>query len=139
MILSRVMLSHVQLAKSSFFSSKCQYLSRSNYPHNGTKLKMSAIALLLHFSFLHFNLIALLPPHISPKLNSLLKHLLKKNSTMDNSGLVPPSPPLSNYFILAITIFCNNAFHTLIGLNLQNAYGPYVSSFKTVLPCLYCT
>ncbi|MPC12862.1 hypothetical protein E2C01_005577 [Portunus trituberculatus] len=47
-----------------------------------------------------------------------------KYSTLDDSGLVPPSPPPSDYFMSPIKIFRNNVFHALAGLNPRKAYGP---------------
>ncbi|MPC65389.1 hypothetical protein E2C01_059523 [Portunus trituberculatus] len=58
-----------------------------------------------------------------------------KNSTLDDSGLVPPSPPLSDYFMSSIKILHNDIFHALSGLNPQKAYGPIV--LKIVLLCLH--
>ena len=53
----------------------------------------------------------------------LFAQTFAKNSTLDDSGLVPPSPPPSDYFMLPIKIFRNDVFHALSGLNPQRAYG----------------
>ena len=83
-----------------------------------------------------------MPSHLSLKLYSSLKPLLK-NSTLEDSGLVPPSPPPSDYFMLSIRILRNDVFHALTGLNPRKAYGlegvPSIAlrNCATVLaPCL---
>ncbi|MPC14194.1 hypothetical protein E2C01_006953 [Portunus trituberculatus] len=45
-------------------------------------------------------------------------------STLDDSGLVPPSPPPSDYFMSSINILHNDVFHALAVLNPGKAYGP---------------
>ena len=51
----------------------------------------------------------------------LFTQTFAKNSTLDDSGLVPPSPP-SDYFMLPIKILRNDVFHALAGLNSRKAY-----------------
>ena len=53
----------------------------------------------------------------------LFTQTFDKNSTLNDSGLVPPSPPPSDYFMLPIKILRNDVFHALAGLNLHKAYG----------------
>ena len=54
----------------------------------------------------------------------LFAQTFANNSTLDDSGLVPPSPPPSDYFMLPIKILRNDVFHALAGLNPRKAYGP---------------
>ncbi|MPC21306.1 hypothetical protein E2C01_014290 [Portunus trituberculatus] len=44
-------------------------------------------------------------------------------STLDDSGLVPPSPSPPDYFKPSIKIIRNDVFHALAGLNPRKAYG----------------
>ena len=43
----------------------------------------------------------------------LLAQTFANNPTLDDSGLVPPSPPPSDYFMLPIKILRNDVFHAL--------------------------
>ena len=107
----------LQLAKNSFIHRKCQNLSRYNSPRDFWHLaKTSPTTLLYHLSLLQFNQMTPMPSHLSLKLNSSLKPFAK-NSTLDDSGLVPPSPPPSDYFMLPIKILRNDVFHALAGLH----------------------
>ncbi|MPC61669.1 hypothetical protein E2C01_055744 [Portunus trituberculatus] len=63
------------------------------------------------------------PSLLSLKLNSSLK-TFANNSTLDDSGLAPPSPPLSDYFLLSIKDLHNDVFHAFAGLHPRKAYGP---------------
>ncbi|MPC31523.1 hypothetical protein E2C01_024815 [Portunus trituberculatus] len=45
------------------------------------------------------------------------------NSTLDDSGLVPPAPPPPDYFINSIKVHRNEFFHALSGINPKKAYG----------------
>ena len=94
--------STLQLAKNSFIHRKCQNLSRSNSPRDFWHLAKN-----ISNNFTSSSFSPLVQPdgtnaissHLSLKLNSSLKPLLK-NSTLDDSEFVPPSPPLSDYFML---------------------------------------
>ena len=44
--------------------------------------------------------------------------------TLNDFGLVPPSPLLSDYFMLPIEILRIDVFHAFAGLNPRKAYGP---------------
>ncbi|MPC59381.1 hypothetical protein E2C01_053400 [Portunus trituberculatus] len=46
------------------------------------------------------------------------------NSTLDDSGLIPPSPPSSDYFMSTIKVLCNDVFHALSDLHPWKTYGP---------------
>ena len=50
--------------------------------------------------------------------------LPSNNSTLDDSGLVPPSLPPSDYFMPLVRILLNDVFHVLAGLNSREAFGP---------------
>ena len=64
-----------------------------------------------------------MPSHLLSKAE-LFAQTFAKKSTLDDSGLVPPSPPSSDYFMLPIKILRNDVFHALAGLNPWKAYGP---------------
>ncbi|MPC19900.1 hypothetical protein E2C01_012831 [Portunus trituberculatus] len=61
----------------------------------------------------------------------LFSQTFTNNSTSDDSGLVPLSPPSSDYFMLSIKVLRNYVFHALTGLNPRKAYEP-----DRVLPIL---
>ena len=114
----------LQLAKNSFINRKCQNLSRSNSPRDFWHLANSISNNFTSSSF---------PPLFQPDGTTAISSISKaelfaqtfaKNSTLDDSGLVPPSPPPSDYFMLPIKIFRNDVFHALSGLNPRKAYGP---------------
>ncbi|MPC38763.1 hypothetical protein E2C01_032277 [Portunus trituberculatus] len=54
----------------------------------------------------------------------LFSQTFAHNSNLDDSGLVAPSPPPSDYFMSTIKILRNDVFHALAGLNPRKAYGP---------------
>ncbi|MPC96982.1 hypothetical protein E2C01_092267 [Portunus trituberculatus] len=56
--------------------------------------------------------------------DELFSQTFAQNSTLDDSGLVPPSPPPSDYFMSTIEILRNDVLHALAGLNPRKAYGP---------------
>ena len=73
----------------------------------------------------------------------LFAQTFAKNPTLDDSGLVTPSPTPSDNFMLPIKILRNNVFHALAGLNPRKAYGPdgvppiVLRTYASVLaPCL---
>ena len=93
LLLSELMPSVLQLAKNSSIHRKCQNLSQSNSPRDFWHL---ANNISNNFSFSSF------PPMILPDgttaISSISKaelftHTFARNSTLDDSGLVPPSPP----------------------------------------------
>ena len=73
------------------------------------------------------------PPLVQPDGTNAISSISKaelftqtfvNNSTLDDSGLVPPSPSPSDYFMLPFKILRNDVFHALAGLNPRKAYGP---------------
>ncbi|MPC47373.1 hypothetical protein E2C01_041117 [Portunus trituberculatus] len=52
--------------------------------------------------------------------SELFPQTYAKNSTLDDSGLVPPS----DYVMPTIKVLCNDVFHALVGLNPRKAYRP---------------
>ena len=59
---------------------------------------------------------------VTPAISSVPKAELfpqtfANNSTLDDSGLVPPSPPPSDYFTLSFKVLGSDVFHALAGLN----------------------
>ena len=75
------------------------------------------------------SLTTLVQPDCSNAISSISKGELfaqtfSKNSTLDDSGVVPPSPPPSDYFMLFNKILRNYVFHALVGLNPRKPYGP---------------
>ncbi|MPC29983.1 hypothetical protein E2C01_023237 [Portunus trituberculatus] len=56
------------------------------------------------------------------KSTELFSKTLANNSTLDDSGFVPPCPPPSDYFMSSINR--DDVFHAFSGLNPQKAYGP---------------
>ncbi|MPC62759.1 hypothetical protein E2C01_056849 [Portunus trituberculatus] len=79
-----------------------------------------------------------LPSHLSLKLNSIFR--LANNSTFDDSDLVLPSPPFSDYFMPTIKVLCNDVFHAVAGLNPRKPYEldevPPIA-LKKLLSCLH--
>ena len=114
----------LQLAKNSFIHRKCQNLSRYNSPRDFWHLAKNISNNFTSSSF---------PPLVQPDGTNAISSISKaelfaqtfaNNSTLDDSGLVPPSPPPSDYFMLPIKILRNDVFHALAGLNPRKAYGP---------------
>ncbi|MPC65604.1 hypothetical protein E2C01_059742 [Portunus trituberculatus] len=56
--------------------------------------------------------------------NELFSQTFANNSTLDDSRVVPPSPPSSDYFMPSDEILRNGVFLAFAGLNPRNAYGP---------------
>ena len=133
----------LQLAKTSFLNRKCQNLSRSNSPRDFWHLAKN-----ISCNFASSSFPPLFHPDGSTAISSaskaeLFAQTFAKNSTLDDSGLVPPSPPPSDYFMLPIKILRNYFFHALAGLNPRKAYGPdgvlpiVLRNYASVLvPCL---
>ena len=46
------------------------------------------------------------------------------NSTLDDTGLIPPSPPPSDYIMPVVKILRNDVLYALSGLDSRKAYGP---------------
>ncbi|MPC24675.1 hypothetical protein E2C01_017762 [Portunus trituberculatus] len=95
----------LQLAKHSFINRKCQNLSNSNSPCDFWHLAKNISNNFISSSF---------PPLFHPDGTTAISFVSKaelssqtfaKNSTLDDSGLVPPSPPPSDYFMSSIKIF----------------------------------
>ena len=59
--------------------------------------------------------------HQSISKAELFAQIFANISTLDDSGLVPPSPSPSDYFMLPIKILHNDVFHAVAGLNPQKA------------------
>ena len=85
------------------------------------------------------------PPLVQPDGTNAISSISKaelfaqtfaKKSTLDDSGLVPPSPPPFDYFMLAIKILSNDVFLALAGFFPQKAYVPHEVS-PIVPPCLH--
>ena len=93
--------------------------------------KTSAITLLLPLFLFYFILMALLPSHLSLRLNISLKLLLITSSWMILS-LFFPSPPPSDYFMPLIELLCNDVFHALARLIIREVYG----CTSILAPCL---
>ena len=61
------------------------------------------------------------------------------NFTLDDSGLVSPSPPPFDYTMPFINILRNDVFNALSGLDSRKACGPdgVLLFSETVLPCMH--
>ena len=114
----------LQHAKNSFINRKCQKLHNSNSPRDFWHLANNISNNFTSSSF---------PPLSQPDGEFAVSSISKAelfaqtfavNSTLDDSGHVPPTPPPSDYFIPKIKILRNDVFHTLSGLNTRKAYGP---------------
>ena len=117
-LLPGIMPSVLQLAKHPFILRKCQNLSRYNSPRDFWHLAKNLTNNFTSSSF---------PPLVQPDCTNAISSISKTalfaqtfadNSTLDDSGLVPPSPSPSDYFMLPIKILRN------AGLNPRKAYGP---------------
>ena len=116
----------LQLAKNSFIHRKSQKFSRYNSPRNFWHLAKNIFSNFTSSSFL-----PLIQPNGTIAISSFSKadlfaQTFADNTTLDDSGLVPPSPPPSDYFMLSIKIFRNDVFHALAGLNPRKVYGLYI-------------
>ncbi|XP_063864361.1 uncharacterized protein LOC135102784 isoform X1 [Scylla paramamosain] len=132
-----------QLAKNSFINRKCQNLSRSSSPRDFWHLAKN-----ISNNFASSSFPPLFQPDCSTAITSISKAELfaqtfAKNSTLDDSGLVPLFPPLSDYFMLPIKILRNDVFHAIAGLNPWKAYGPdgvppivLLNCASVLAPCL---
>ena len=86
----------------------------------------------LYIFLFYFSVMALLPPHLSLKLNSSLKPLLITLPWMIQGLFLPLLPP-SDYFMPLIKMLRNYIFHALAGLNPRKAYEPHGGSPPIVL------
>ena len=114
----------LQLAKNSSIHRKCQNLSQSNSPRDFWHL---ANNISNNFSFSSF------PPMTHPDgttaISSVSKaelfaHTFANNSTLDDSGLAPPSPPPSDCFMPIVKVLRHDVFNALSGLDPRKACGP---------------
>ena len=114
----------LQLTKNSFIHRKCQNLSNSNSSRDFWHL---ANNISNNFSSSSFPPMFL--PDGSTAVSSISKaelfsHTFANNSTLDDTGHVPPSPPPSDYFMPVVKILRSDVFHALSGLDFRKAYGP---------------
>ena len=114
----------LQLAKSSFINIKSHILSNSNSPRGFWHLAKNISN---NFSSSSFPL--LLHPDDTPAVSSVSKpdtftQTFADNSALEDSGLVPPSPPYSDYFMPNIQLLRNDVSHALVVLNPWKVYGP---------------
>ena len=114
----------LQLAKNSFINRKCQNLSNSNSPRDFWHLAKNISSNFTSSSF---------PPMSHPDGSTAVSSISKaelfaqtfaENSTLDDSGLIPPSPPPSDFIMPFIKITYNDVFYALSGLDSRKAYGP---------------
>jgi len=116
--------STLQLTKNSFINRKCQNLSNSNSSRDFWHLAKN-----ISNNFTSSSFPPLLSPDGSTAVTSVSKAELfaqtfSANSTLDDSGLIPPTHPLSDFAMPAIKILKNDVFYALSGLNSRKAYGP---------------
>ena len=114
----------LQLAKNSFINRKCQNLTNSNSPRDFWHLAKNISNNFTSSSFPPMSL-----PDGSTAVSSISKAELfaqtfAQNSTLDDSGLIPPSLPPSDYIMPFIKISNNDVFYALSGLDSRKAYGP---------------
>ena len=114
----------LQLAKNTSINRKCQNLSNSNSPRDFWQLAKNISN---NFSSSSF------PPMFHPDGSTAVSSISKaelfaqtfaNNSSLDDSGLVPPSPPPFDYTMPLIKILRNDVFHALSGLDPRKACGP---------------
>ena len=111
-------------AKNTFIRNKCSELSNSNSSRSFWHLAKNLSNNFTSSSF---------PPLFrsdgtiavsSTDKAELFVETFSSNSTLDDSGAVPPSPPPSNTVMPSIKILSKDVFSTLSGLNVNKAYGP---------------
>ena len=114
-----------QLTKKNFFiHRKCQHLSNSNSSHDFWHLANN-----ISNNFTSSSFPLLLKPDGPTAASSFSKSELfaqtfAANSTLHDTGHIPPTPPPSDYFIPIIKILHYDIFHALSGLDSWKAYGP---------------
>ncbi|MPC86029.1 hypothetical protein E2C01_080841 [Portunus trituberculatus] len=114
----------LQLAKHSFIYRKCQKLSNCNSPRDFWHLAKNISNNFTSSSFpplFHLDGITAISSVSKAKLFS---QTFANNSTLDDSGFVPPYPPSSDYFMPTVKVLRKDGFHALASLNPQKAYGP---------------
>ena len=114
----------LQLTKNSFIHRKCQNLSESNSSRDFWHLANN-----ISNNFSSSSFPPMLHPDGSTAVSStskaeLFAQTFAKNSTLADEGLVPPSPPPSDYIMPVIKILRNDVFFALSGLDPRKAYGP---------------
>ncbi len=102
----------------------CQNLAFSNSSHDFWHLAKNISSNITLSSFP-----SLLNPDGSTAVSSISKAKLfsqtfSNNSTLDDSGHIPPTYSPSDSFMPVIKILSNELFYALSGLNPQKAYGP---------------
>ena len=114
----------LRLAKHSFINNKCTQLSNSNSSRYFWNLANNISSNFTSSSF---------PPLCNPDGNYVVSSASKAelfaetfafNSSMDDSGVVPPSPPPSDSFMPVLKIFNYEVLSALSGLDPRKAYGP---------------
>ena len=114
----------LRLAKNSFINRQCQNLASSNSSRSFWHLAKN-----ISNNFTSSSFPPLLLPDGTTAVSSVSKAELfsqtfSKNSTLDDSGHIPPTLPASDCLLPVIKILKNDVFHALSGLNPQKAYGP---------------
>ena len=116
--------STLQLTKNSFINRKCRSLSNSSSSRDFWYLANNISNNLTSSSF---------PPLLQPDGPTAVSSFSKAerfaqtfaiNSTLDDTGHIPPTPPPSDYFIPKILIIFYDVFQSLSGLYSRKAYGP---------------
>ena len=116
--------STLRLTKNSFINRKCQNLTNSNNPKDFWHLAKN-----ISHNFTSSSFPPLIASDGSTAVSSISKAELfaqtfSKNSTLDDSGHIPPTHPSSDYTMPVIKILNNDVFYALSGLNPRKAYGP---------------
>ena len=107
----------LQLTKNSSIHRKCQNLSSSNSSRDFWHLANS-----ISNNFSSSSFPPMFQPDGSTAVSSVSKaelfaHTFANNSTLDDTGHVPPSPPPSDFFMPNIKILRNDVVHALSGLD----------------------
>ncbi|KAK3884497.1 hypothetical protein Pcinc_011235 [Petrolisthes cinctipes] len=114
----------LRLAKKSFIRAKCNDLSNSSTSRSFWHLAKNLSSNFTSSSF---------PPLILPDGNvaisspdkaELFSQTFAFNSTLDDSGSIPPTPPPSDLLMPVIRISSKEVYSALSGLNTRKAYGP---------------
>ena len=114
----------LRLTKNSFINRKCQNLLSSNSSKNFWHLAKN-----ISNNFTSSSFPPLLQPDGTTAVTSISKaelfaHTFSANSTLDDSGHIPPTHTPSDSAMPVIKILHNDVFYALSGLNPQKAYGP---------------
>ena len=111
-------------AKNSYISKKCANLSGSNSSRSFWRLFNAIYNNFTTSSFpplFHSDGSIAISPSEKAK---LFTQTFASNSSLDDSGSIPPSPPASNLSMPIIKISSADVFSALSGLNSRKAYGP---------------